>query len=124
MAVRQKTNVSPTRVTEAKAILKYARISQSKVEIVLSLIRNKKINLALAILSNTHKAASTLLSKLLKSAIANAENNYAMDTSNLIIARAFTGAGPTMKRIMPRGKGRAYRIRKRTSHITLVVKEA
>jgi large subunit ribosomal protein L22 len=112
------------RVTEAKAILKYARISQSKVEIVLALIRNKKIDLAFAILKNTPKAASPLLLKLLKSAVANAENNYAMDTGKLVVARAVTGAGPTMKRIMPRGKGRAYRVKKRTSHVTLVVKEA
>jgi large subunit ribosomal protein L22 len=109
---------------EAKAILRHARISPRKVKIVIDLIRNKPAGVALAIIKNTPKAASELLEKLLKSAIANAENNHKMDVEKLYIAEAYANPGPTLKRIMPRAQGRAFRIRKRTSHITLVLKEA
>lgn len=108
---------------EARAILRYARISPRKVQIVLDLIRNKPADVAMAILKHTPKAACEPLEKLLKSAIANAENNYSMDTANLYVAECFVSPGPTLKRIRPMGKGRAYRILKRTSHITLVLKE-
>lgn len=109
---------------EAKAHLRYARISPRKVKIVLDLIRNKPANVAMAILRNTPKAASEYLIKLLKSAMANAENNHNMDVSKLYVAQCFVTPGPTLKRIRPVSKGRAYRILKRTSHMTLVLKES
>ncbi len=107
---------------EAKAILKYTRISPRKVEIVLDLIRGKDTDLAMGILKNTPKAACEDLQKLLKSAIANAEVKE-MNTSNLYISQCYVNPGPILKRIRPRAQGRAYRILKRTSHITIVVSE-
>ncbi len=109
--------------TEAKAYLKYVRISPRKVSIVLDLIRGKDAETALGILKNTPKSASEYLVKLLKSAMANAENNFGMDRSKLYVSECFVCPGPTLKRIMPRAQGRAFRINKRTSHITLAVKE-
>ena len=109
--------------TQAKAVLRYARISPRKVNIVNDLIRNKNVAVARGILMNTPKAASELLIKLLDSAVANAENNFGMDGDKLYIAEIYANAGPTLKRIRPRAQGRAFRIRKRTSHITIVVKE-
>lgn len=109
---------------EARAILRYARISARKVKIVIDLIKNKKVDEALAILRTTPKAASPVVEKLLKSAIANAENNHNMNADELVVAEAYANQGPTLKRIMPRAQGRANRIRKRTSHITLVLREA
>lgn len=108
---------------EAKAYLRYARISPRKVSIVLDLIRNKPTGMAMGILKNTPKAASEYLIKLLKSAIANAENNFHMNADNLYVSECFVTPGPTLKRIMPRAQGRAFRILKRTSHVTIVVKE-
>ena len=108
---------------EARAYLRYARISPRKVQIVLDLIRNQSADKAMAILRHTPKAASELLEKLLKSAIANAENNHNMDKNNLYVAECFVSAGPTLKRIRPRAQGRAFHVMKRTSHITLVLKE-
>ena len=108
---------------EAKAYLKYARISPRKVKIVLDLIRGKDVATAMAILKNTPKSASEYLIKLLNSAIANAEHNFNMDTSKLYVSECFVCPGPILKRIMPRAQGRAYRINKRTSHVTLAVKE-
>ena len=108
---------------EAKAVLKYTRISPRKVEIVLDLIRNKPVDLAMAILKHTPKAACEDLEKLLKSAIANAENNFNMDRNSLYVSECFVCPGPILKRIRPRAQGRAFRILKRTSHVTLVVKE-
>lgn len=108
---------------EAKAVLKYTRISPRKVEIVLDLIRNKPVDLAMAILKHTPKAACEDLEKLLKSAIANAENNFNMDRNSLYVSECYVCPGPMLKRIRPRAQGRAYRILKRTSHVTLVVKE-
>ena len=108
---------------EAKAYLKYARISPRKVQIVLALIRGKDTATAMGILKNKPRAASELLIKLLGSSIANAENNFHMDASNLYVSECFVCPGPTLKRIMPRAKGSADRILKRTSHITMVVKE-
>lgn len=108
---------------EAKAKLKYIRISPRKVQIVLNLIRGKDIKEAAAILKYTKKAACEDLSKLLKAAVANAENNYAMDKSELYVSECFVTPGPTLKRIRPVGHGRAFRILKRTSHVTLVVKD-
>ncbi|MEE1116341.1 MAG: 50S ribosomal protein L22 [Clostridia bacterium] len=108
---------------EAKAHLKYARISPRKVKIVLDLIRGKDAGVAMAILKNTPKGASEYLIKLLASAIANAENNNHMDVSKLYVSECFVCPGPTLKRIMPRAKGSADRILKRTSHVTITVKE-
>ena len=108
---------------EAKAHLKYARISPRKVKIVLDLIRGKDAAQAMAILKNTPKSASEYLTKLLRSAVENAENNFNMDASKLYVSECFVCPGPTLKRIMPRAQGRAYRILKRTSHVTITVKE-
>ena len=108
---------------EARAQLKYARISPRKVKIVCDLIRGKDTRTAQAILMQTPKAASELLLKLLKSAVANAENNHEMDPERLYVAETYANPGPIIKRFMPRAQGRAYRINKRTSHITIVVKE-
>ena len=108
---------------EARAVLRTARIAPRKVEIVLNLIRGKDLDMALAIVKHTPKAACEYLEKLLASAAAHAENNVNMDKRNLYVAECFVCPGPIMKRIMPRAKGRAYRILKRTSHITVVLKE-
>lgn len=108
---------------EARAKLSYARISSRKVKIVIDMIRNKPVAEAMGILKNTPKAASELLIKLLNSAAANAENNHNMDKNNLYIAEIYANQGPTLKRVRPRAQGRAFRIRKRTSHITIVLKE-
>ena len=109
---------------EAKAHLRYARISPRKVSIVLDLIRNKPVEYAMAVLKNTPKSACEYLEKLLKSAIANAENNHFMKSEDLYVAEIYANQGPTLKRIRPAAKGSAVRIRKRTSHITIVLREA
>ena len=108
---------------EARAHLKYARISPRKVKIVLDLIRGKDAGTAMGLLKNTPRAASELLIKLLASAVANAENNFHMDSSKLYVAECYANEGPTLKRIMPRAKGSADRILKRTSHVTIAVEE-
>jgi large subunit ribosomal protein L22 len=108
---------------QAKAYLSNARISARKVKIVIDTIRGKKAEEALAMLKYTNKAAAPIVAKLLKSAISNATNNHDMNASNLVVSEVYANQGPTMKRIMPRAQGRAYKIRKRTSHITIVVKE-
>ena len=108
---------------EARANLKYARISPRKVKIVCDLIRGKDVDTAMAILATTPKAASELMIKLLKSATANAENNFGMDHDKLYVSETFANPGPILKRGMPRAQGRMYRINKRTSHITIVVAE-
>ena len=108
---------------EARAYLKHARISPRKVQIVLDLIRNKPLGIAAAILKHTPKAASEPLLKLLNSAAANAEHNHNMDMDRLYVAECFATPGPVLKRIQPVSKGRAHRILKRTSHVTMVLKE-
>ena len=107
----------------AKAHAKYLRISPRKVKIVADLIRGKSLEQATAILLTTPKAASEPLLKLLKSACANAENNFSMDPDKLVVTQVFATPGPILKRMMPRAQGRAYRINKRTSHVTLAVAE-
>ena len=107
----------------AKAYAKYLRISPRKVKIVADLIRGKSLAQATGILLTTPKAASEPLLKLLKSAAANAENNHKMDPEKLYVSEDFATPGPIIKRIMPRAQGRAYRINKRTSHVTLAVAE-
>ena len=108
---------------EARANLKYLRISPRKVKIVLDLIRGKDVATATAILMQTPKAASEPVMKLLKSAAANAENKHQMDPDKLYVSECYACPGPTLKRIMPRAKGSADRILKRTSHMTIVLKE-
>jgi large subunit ribosomal protein L22 len=108
---------------EAKAQVKYARISPRKVTIVCDLIRGKDANTARAILMNTPKAASEIMLKVLKSAVSNAENNFGMDPTKLYVSETYANPGPILKRMQPVSKGRGYRINKRTSHITIVVKE-
>ena len=108
---------------EAKAIAKYVRIAPRKVRIVIDLIRGKNVTEALAVLKNTPKVASEAIYKVLKSAIANAENNYDMNSDALFVSAAFVDQGPTMKRIHPRSRGQAFKILKRSSHVTVVVKE-
>ena len=108
---------------EAKATAKYGRISPRKVKIVCDLIRGKSVPQATAILMATPKAASEVLVKVLKSAAANAENNHQMDPEKLYVSETYANPGPIIKRMMPRAQGRGYRINKRTSHITVVVKE-
>ena len=108
----------------ARAELRHARISARKVKIVIDLIRGKKVKEAIAILKYTNKAAAPKVEKLVKSAMANAVNNHQMDETKLYISEIYANQGPTMKRIMPRAKGSANRIRKRTSHIVVVLKEA
>ncbi|WP_418303219.1 50S ribosomal protein L22 [Paenibacillus yonginensis] len=99
------------------------RIAPRKAQLVVDLIRGKKVGEAIAILRHTPKAASPIVEKLLNSAIANAEHNYSMDVNKLVVTQAYVNQGPTMKRFRPRAMGRASRINKRTSHITLVVSE-
>ena len=108
---------------EAKAHLKFARISPRKVGIVCDLIRGKDVKTAEAILMNTPKAASELMIKVLKSAVANAENNFGMDPEKLYVSHISADPGPILKRGMPRAQGRMYRINKRTSHINIAVAE-
>ena len=109
--------------TRPSAKLSYARVSVQKACFVLDAIRGKDVTTALAIVSYNPRYASSVIEKLLKSAIANAENNNGMKAENLFIEECYAGEGPIMKRVRPRAQGRAYRIEKRMSHITLVLNE-
>ena len=109
--------------TRPSAKLSYARVSVQKACFVLDAIRGKDVNTALGILAYNPRYASTVIEKLVKSAMANAENNNGMDTSKLYVEECFANCAPTMKRIHPRAQGRAYRINKRMSHITVVLNE-
>ena len=111
------------RETRPSAKLSYARIPVQKACFVLDAIRGKDVETALAILAYNPRYASSVIEKLLKSAIANAENNNGMNVENLYIAECYANQGPTMKRVKPRAQGRAYRIEKRMSHITIVLDE-
>ncbi len=127
MATRIKEKAAARRENADKrptATAKFIRISPGKVCIVLDIIRGKSYSDALAILQHTSKSASEVLIKVLNSAAANAEHNLNLSRSDLYIAEAYANQGPTLKRIMPRAKGRAYRILKRTSHITVVLDTA
>ena len=106
---------------ETKSTQKHIRISPRKVKIVLDLIRGKDLGVAVGILKNTPKAASAEALKLLTKVAADAENNFQMDPENLYVSECFVCPGMTLKRMMPRGKGSADRILKRTSHITIAV---
>ena len=111
------------RETRPSAKLSYARVSVQKACFVLDAIRGKNVQDALAILTYNPRYASSVIKKLLESAIANAENNNGMNAENLYVAACFANKGPTMKRVKPRAQCRAYRIEKRMSHITVVLDE-
>ena len=108
---------------ESKAVAKYVRIAPRKVRVVMDLIRGKNVAEAFAILKFTPKAGAEVVEKVLRSAVANAENNFDMDVDKLYVKTAFSDQGPTLKRIHPRSRGQAFKILKRTSHVTIVVDE-
>lgn len=108
---------------QAKATAKSVRIAPRKVRLVVDLIRGKDVNEAAAILRFTKRGASPVVEKVLNSAIANAEHNYEMDPDNLVVSEAYVDEGVTLKRFRPRAQGRASRINKRTSHITVILTE-
>ena len=108
---------------ESKAVAKFVRITPRKVRIVLDLIRGKNVAEAFAILKFTPKAGADVVEKVLRSAVANAENNFDMNVDNLYVSSCFVDQGPTMKRIHPRSRGQAFKILKRSSHITVAVEE-
>lgn len=108
---------------ETKAVAKYIRISPQKARSVADAVRGKHVQEAFGILKFTPRKAARLIEKVLKSAVANAENNFDMDTENLFVSKIMIDEGPTIKRFKPRAMGRADMIRKRTSHITVVVTE-
>lgn len=110
-------------MAEVRAVAKYIRISPRKVRIVMDLIRGKDVKDAFAILKFTPKRGAEILTKVLNSAVANAENNNDMDSSRLYISKCFVDPGPTLKRIHPRSRGQAFAILKRTSHVTIYVDE-
>ena len=109
--------------TRPSAKISYARIPVQKACFVLDAIRGKDVETAIGILAYNPRYASSVIKKLLESAIANAENNNHMSADKLYIAECYANQGPTMKRVQPRAQGRAYRIVKRTSHITIVLDE-
>lgn len=108
---------------EAKAVAKHLRISPRKARQVVDLIRGKNVKEAFVILKFTPNKSGALVEKILKSAVANAEHNYEMDVDSLYVSKAYVDQGATMKRFKPRAMGRADAIRKRTSHITIIVSE-
>lgn len=108
---------------EARAIARYVRVSPRKARLVVDLIRGKSVEEAAAILKFTPRAAAEIVEKVLMSATANAEKNLKIKRDDLYIASAFVDEGPTLKRVRPRAQGRAFRINKRTSHVTVVVKQ-
>ncbi len=120
MAESQTAADAPAR---ARAVAKYVRMSPTKVRRVIALVKGRPVEEALSILRFAPQAAATPVYKVIASAAANAENNHGMDGDNLVVAVAMADEGPTLKRIRPRAQGRAYRIRKRTSHITVEVEE-
>ena len=126
MATRQReksARIEATRDRRPTSIAKYIRITSDKVAIVLDLIRGKSYDQAVAILTNTNKSASPVILKVLNSAAANAENNLNIAKDKLVVAECWAMPGPTLKRMMPRARGRADRILKRTSHIRIILSE-
>jgi large subunit ribosomal protein L22 len=113
--------IAETREHRPHAVARHIRISPFKVRTVIDTIRGKHVNEALSALEVTPKAASEVVSKLILSAIANAEHNLGISRIDLFVAEIYADAGPILKRVMPRAKGRAYRINKRTSHLTVVL---
>lgn len=110
-----------TNATEVRACAKYVRVAPRKARAVVDMIRNKPVDKALEVLQFSKRAAATDVAKVLRSAIANAENNNGLRADELVVRYAYVDEGPTLKRIRPRAKGSASRINKRTSHITVVV---
>lgn len=108
-------------ITSAKATARFVRVTPMKARRVIDLVRGKSVEEALAILKYAPQAASEPVAKVVASAAANAENNFGLDPRTLVISEAFADEGPTMRRFQPRAQGRAFQIRKRTSHITVVV---
>lgn len=108
---------------EARATARHIRIAPRKVRVVIDLIRGKSISEALAVLRFVPKRASTVIEKVVKSAVANAEHNLDLSRDDLYVAEAYVDQGPTMKRIQPRQRGQAFPILKRSSHVTVVVRE-
>lgn len=108
---------------EARAVARYVRVAPRKARLVVDLIRGKKIDDARAILKFSPRAAAEIVEKVLNSAVANAERNLHIKSEDLIVGSTFVDEGPTLKRIRPRAMGRAFRINKRTSHITVIVKQ-
>ncbi|MEG1559770.1 MAG: 50S ribosomal protein L22 [Clostridia bacterium] len=127
MATRQKQKTEARRQNadkRPKAHLRYVRIATRKAQAVVNLIRGKSVKEAEAILTFTQRGATEPIAKLLKSAVANAENNLGLDKEMLYVAEVFANQGPTLKRFRPRAQGRASSIRKRTSHITIILDQA
>jgi large subunit ribosomal protein L22 len=108
---------------EAKAIARYVRVSPRKARLVVDMIRGKSASEAANILRFTPKGAAEVVAKVLDSAVANAEHNLKIKPETLFVSQAFVDEGPTLKRIRPRAMGRAFKIRKRTSHVTIIVKQ-
>lgn len=124
MATRSKTktaNRAANKDTRPCAHANYVRISPSKVRIVMDVVRGKSVNEALAILEATPKAASEIVYKVISSACANAEHNQNLARADLYVAELYANGGPILKRVNPVSKGRAYRINKRTSHVTAIL---
>lgn len=115
------TKSTDTATREVRATAKYVRVSSGKARLVIDLIRNKSVAQAFDILHFCNRAVAVDVEKVLKSAVANAENNNGMRAADLVVKYAYVDEGPTLKRIRPRAKGSASRILKRTSHITIVV---
>ena len=119
---REKTaRIAENKDRRPRAVAKHVRISPYKVRVVLDIVRGKSVREAVAILENTPKSASEPVKKVIMSAAANAEHNLGMNRDNLYVAACYADQGPTLKRVMPRAQGRAFRILKRTSHITIVL---
>lgn len=110
-------------VLGVKAVAKYIRMSHIKINVVLKLIRGKSVKEAYSILLYTDRRAAKVIEKVLKSAVVNAENNNGLSADDLIVKEAYVNNGPILKRFRPRAQGRAFRINKRTSHVTIVVGE-
>ena len=108
---------------EARAVARYVRVSPRKARLVVDLIRGRSIDDARAILRFSPRAAAEIVEKVLNSAVANAERNLHVKADDLFVGSTFVDEGPTLKRIQPRAMGRAFRINKRTSHITVIVKQ-
>ena len=120
--IKKERNIA-TQEKRPHATAKYVGIPATKAKIVLDQIKGKDVVTAAAMLNYSPRYASEIIAKVLKSAMANAENNHSMNKDDLYVAECFVCPGPIMKRIMPRAQGRAYRILKRTSHVTIVLKE-
>ncbi|MBN9643949.1 50S ribosomal protein L22 [Corynebacterium mendelii] len=115
--------MSEDTITSAKAVARFIRVTPFKARRVLDLVRGKSLDEALAILKYAPQAASEPVAKVVQSAAANAENNFGLNRDKLFISEAYADEGPTMRRFRPRAQGRAFHVRKRTSHITVVVSE-